>query len=56
MPRGPLKVRDLTDRPVGANLMIWARLHDAGMTVVHVVGSRRWVDAQSALSAAAARF
>lgn len=65
-----LKVRDLTDRPVGANLMIqgWKRdpsivdvlveadvrhvftsagdpglfterLHDAGMTVVHVVGS-----------------
>ena len=75
-----LKVRDLTDRPVGANLMIqgWkrdpsiidvlveakvrhvftsagdpglftARLHDAGMTVVHVVGSlngaRKAVDA-----------
>nr|WP_255525498.1 nitronate monooxygenase [Mycolicibacterium sp. BK634] len=74
------KVRDLTDRPVGANLMIqgWkrdpsivdvlvkadvrhvftsagdpglftARLHDAGMTVVHVVGSlggaRKAVDA-----------
>lgn len=73
-------VRDLTDRPVGANLMIqgWkrdpsivdvlveadvrhvftsagdpglftARLHDAGMTVVHVVGSlngaRKAVDA-----------
>ncbi|MCV7219075.1 nitronate monooxygenase [Mycobacterium crocinum] len=65
-----LRVRELTDRPVGANLMIqgWkrdpsivdvlaeanvrhvftsagdpalftARLHDAGMTVVHVVGS-----------------
>jgi enoyl-[acyl-carrier protein] reductase II len=75
-----LAVRDLTDRPVGANLMIqgWkrdpsivdvlveakvrhvftsagdpglftARLHDAGMTVVHVVGSlngaRKAVDA-----------
>ncbi|WP_179471074.1 NAD(P)H-dependent flavin oxidoreductase [Mycolicibacterium vinylchloridicum] len=75
-----LKVRDLTDRSVGANLMIqgWkkdpsivdvlveaavrhvftsagdpglftARLHDAGMTVVHVVGSlsgaRKAVDA-----------
>jgi enoyl-[acyl-carrier protein] reductase II len=75
-----LTVRDLTDRPVGANLMIqgWkrdpsivdvlvkadvrhvftsagdpglftARLHDAGMTVVHVVGSlagaRKAVDA-----------
>ncbi|WP_445169670.1 NAD(P)H-dependent flavin oxidoreductase [Mycolicibacterium sp. Dal123E01] len=75
-----LKVRDLTDRPVAANLMIqsWkrdhsivdvlveagvrhvftsagdpglftARLHDAGMTVVHVVGSlngaRKAVDA-----------
>lgn len=75
-----LRVRDLTDRPVGANLMIqgWkrdpsivdvlveanvrhvftsagdpglftARLHDAGMTVVHVVGSlngaRKAVDA-----------
>lgn len=67
-----LRVRDLTDRPVAANLMIqgWkrdpsivdvlshagvqhvftsagdpalftARLHDAGMTVVHVVGSLR---------------
>ncbi|NTY60933.1 nitronate monooxygenase [Mycolicibacterium sphagni] len=75
-----LTVRELTDRPVGANLMIqgWkrdpsivdvlveakvrhvftsagdpglftARLHDAGMTVVHVVGSlngaRKAVDA-----------
>lgn len=75
-----LRVRDLTDRPVGANLMIqgWkrdpsivdvlveanvqhvftsagdpglftTRLHDAGMTVVHVVGSlngaRKAVDA-----------
>jgi enoyl-[acyl-carrier protein] reductase II len=75
-----LAVRELTDRPVGANLMIqgWkrdpsivdvlveanvrhvftsagdpglftARLHDAGMTVVHVVGSlngaRKAVDA-----------
>ena len=75
-----LRARDLTDRPVGANLMIqgWkrdpsivdvlveanvrhvftsagdpglftARLHDAGMTVVHVVGSlngaRKAVDA-----------
>jgi enoyl-[acyl-carrier protein] reductase II len=47
------RVRELTDRPVAANLMIqgWkrdpsivdelftSRLHDAGMTVVHVVGS-----------------